>query len=158
MYADLDFDSLKDSTKLLQGQEVLLGALVPHEHAQMLPNAWLASAHAGHPFWLFCVKEIVERATACAPTLLLNGPRLTPDASESCSNALHPHSVACCSAQANKPPMWDSTVTIPEHCVSSSVHSRELTAALHPTKLMVAWYCSLDFQSTALLCSVGDTC
>ena len=57
MYADLDFHSLKDSTELLQGQEVLLGALVPHEFAQMLPNAWLASAHAGHPFWLFCIKE-----------------------------------------------------------------------------------------------------
>ena len=64
LYADLDFHSLKDSTELLQGQEVLLGALVPHEHAQMLPNAWLASAHAGHPFWLFCVAEIIERARA----------------------------------------------------------------------------------------------
>ena len=66
VYADLDFHSLKDSTGLLQGHEVLLGALVPREHAQMLPNAWLASAHARHPFWLFCVKEIIERVTACA--------------------------------------------------------------------------------------------
>ena len=86
VYADLDLHSLKDSTALLQGHEVLLSALVPHEFAQMLPDAWLASAHAGHPFWLFCVKEIVERAKACAlafPMGLI--------ACEDCGKALHLH-------------------------------------------------------------------
>ncbi|CAK0786610.1 hypothetical protein CVIRNUC_009824 [Coccomyxa viridis] len=95
LYADLDFHSLKDSTELLQGQEVLLGALVPHEHAQMLPNAWLASAHAGHPFWLFCVAEIIERARA---------------------NALHPPSVA----YIHQSTAWHCAIAISEHWVTSS--------------------------------------
>ena len=143
MYADLDFHSLKDSTQLLQGQEVLLGALVPHEFAQMLPNAWLASAHAGHPFWLFCIKEIIERATACAPASLLG-----PDAHESRSNALQPRSVAI-----NYLPVAVSK-SLSEH-LGRSAEAWPVTA---PLKAFHHRYCSFGLQSWHCLYGNGKAC
>lgn len=34
---------------------------------QAIPNAWLAGAK-GHPFWMFCVQQVIKRAGACAAT------------------------------------------------------------------------------------------
>lgn len=59
----MDFHSLKDVTDLFAGHQVLLAALVEYEFNQMIPNAWMASAQRRHPFWMFCIKKIVERAT-----------------------------------------------------------------------------------------------
>ena len=35
--------------------------------AQAIPNAWLASAK-GHPFWMFCVQQVIKNAGACRAT------------------------------------------------------------------------------------------
>jgi hypothetical protein len=40
---------------------------MPGGLAQAIPNAWLASAK-GHPFWLYCVQQVIKRAGACAAT------------------------------------------------------------------------------------------
>lgn len=75
MYADLDFEALRNVEPLLPGRQVLLGSMmtgmdecVPPgptgagpmcDHA--IPNAWMASVR-GHPFWLFALQQIIKTA------------------------------------------------------------------------------------------------
>ena len=71
MYADLDFEALRNVEPLLPGRQVLLGSMMTGmdscrgaewgmcNHA--IPNAWMASVR-GHPFWLFALHQIIKAA------------------------------------------------------------------------------------------------
>ena len=62
MYADLDFEALRNLEPLLEGRHAVLGAMTanatdPHS----VPNAWMASERR-HPFWLFVLRQIIHMA------------------------------------------------------------------------------------------------
>ncbi|KAK9834860.1 hypothetical protein WJX81_004486 [Elliptochloris bilobata] len=71
MYADLDFEALRNVEPLLPGQQVLLGSMMTGMDAcraaewamcdHAIPNAWMASVR-GHPFWLFALQQIIKAA------------------------------------------------------------------------------------------------
>ncbi|KAK9834841.1 hypothetical protein WJX81_002915 [Elliptochloris bilobata] len=64
MYADLDFESLRNVEPLLEGRHVLLAAMTADaswEHN--IPNAWMASVRH-HPFWLFVLQTITRTVGA----------------------------------------------------------------------------------------------
>ncbi len=67
MYADLDFESLRNLEDVLAGQQVVLAEMTDEDWDQAIPNAWLAS-EKGHPFWLFCIQQIIKAAGSCAAT------------------------------------------------------------------------------------------
>jgi mannosyltransferase OCH1-like enzyme len=62
VYADLDFEALRDLGPLLKGQQVVLAAMTDElAYDQSIPNAWLASVER-HPFWLFAIARIIALA------------------------------------------------------------------------------------------------
>ena len=69
VYADLDFEALRNIEPLLEGQEVLLAAMSknmtpsshPETYEQGIPNAWMASMRH-HPFWMFALAEMMKMA------------------------------------------------------------------------------------------------
>ena len=69
VYADLDFEALRNLEPLLDGQEVLLAAMSndmtssshPETYEQAIPNAWMASVR-NHPFWMFALAEMIKIA------------------------------------------------------------------------------------------------
>ena len=64
MYADLDFESLRNLEPLLRGQQVLLAAMTAEPgFVHNIPNAWMASVRR-HPFWLFVLQEITRTVGA----------------------------------------------------------------------------------------------
>ena len=66
VYADLDFESLRPLDDLLAEPELALGAITHDgDWDQNFPNAWLASVK-GHPFWMFCIQQIIKAAGACS--------------------------------------------------------------------------------------------
>ncbi len=67
VYADLDFESLRNLEDVLAGQQVVLAEMTDEDWDQAIPNAWLAS-EKGHPFWLFCIQQIIKAAGSCAAT------------------------------------------------------------------------------------------
>lgn len=67
VYADLDFESLRGLDDVLQGRAVVLAQMTEEDWEQQIPNAWLAS-EKGHPFWLFCMQQVIKRAGSCAAT------------------------------------------------------------------------------------------
>lgn len=67
MYADLDFESIRNLDDVLSGQQVVLALMTDEEWDQKVPNAWLASSK-GHPFWMFCMQQIIKAAGSCAAT------------------------------------------------------------------------------------------
>ena len=68
MYADLDFEALKNVEELLVGHKVYLAAMgTDEDFAHHVPNAWMASI-PGHPFWLFCLQQVTKlNYRRCAP-------------------------------------------------------------------------------------------
>lgn len=67
MYADLDFESIRSLDDVLAGRQVVLAEMTDEEWDQKVPNAWLASIK-GHPFWLYCIQQIIKAAGSCAAT------------------------------------------------------------------------------------------
>ena len=67
VYADLDFESLRNLEDVLAGQQVVLAEMTDEDWDQKIPNAWLAS-EKGHPFWLFCIQQIIKASGSCAAT------------------------------------------------------------------------------------------
>ena len=64
MYADLDFEALKNLEPLLRGGGVFLAAMGKDESfVHSLPNAWMASVK-GHPFWLICMQQVIKHSAA----------------------------------------------------------------------------------------------
>ncbi|KAK9825165.1 hypothetical protein WJX81_000314 [Elliptochloris bilobata] len=62
VYADLDFEALRDLGPLLAEQQLVLAAMSDDQSwDQSIPNAWLASARR-HPFWLFTLAQILKAA------------------------------------------------------------------------------------------------
>ncbi|KAK9834859.1 hypothetical protein WJX81_004379 [Elliptochloris bilobata] len=69
MYADLDFEALRNTEPLLEGKEVLLASIWkdqtpaarPGTYEQPIPNAWMASVRH-HPFWLFALQTMIKIA------------------------------------------------------------------------------------------------
>ena len=51
----------------MAGQQVVLAEMTDEDWDQAIPNAWLAS-EKGHPFWLFCIQQIIKAAGSCAAT------------------------------------------------------------------------------------------
>ncbi len=68
MYADLDFEALKNVEELLLGHKVYLAAMgTDEDYEHHVPNAWMASI-PGHPFWLFCLQHVIKQNhRKCAP-------------------------------------------------------------------------------------------
>ena len=67
VYADLDFESLRNLEDVLAGQQVVLAEMTEEDWDQAIPNAWLAS-EKGHPFWLFCIQQIIKASGSCSAT------------------------------------------------------------------------------------------
>lgn len=67
VYADLDFESIRSLEDVLAGRQVVLAEMTEEEWDQKIPNAWLASTK-GHPFWLYCIQQIIKAAGSCAAT------------------------------------------------------------------------------------------
>lgn len=66
LYADLDFEVLKPFDKLITKESLVLAAMTDDlSFNHRIPNAWMASAPK-HPFWNFCIQQIVAAATPCA--------------------------------------------------------------------------------------------
>eukprot|EP00884_Botryococcus_braunii_P009066 jgi/Botrbrau1/18160/Bobra.53_1s0030.1 len=63
VYADLDFESLRQLDDLLVGHKAVIAAMVDEDWDQAIPNAWMAGVK-GHPFWLFCLHQIIKMAGA----------------------------------------------------------------------------------------------
>ena len=64
VYADLDFESLRNLEPLLRGRQVLLAAMTAEAgFVHNIPNAWMASVRR-HPFWLFVLQEITRTVGA----------------------------------------------------------------------------------------------
>ena len=63
----MDFESLRNLEDVLAGQQVVLAEMTDEDWDQKIPNAWLAS-EKGHPFWLFCIQQIIKAAGSCAAT------------------------------------------------------------------------------------------
>ena len=64
VYADLDFESLRNLEPLLRGRQVLLAAMTAEAgFVHNIPNAWMASMRR-HPFWLFVLQEITRTVGA----------------------------------------------------------------------------------------------
>ena len=63
----MDFHSLQPLDDLLVGKKVVLARMrdVIESWDEAVPNAWMAS-EPGHPFWLFCVGQIITRAAVNA--------------------------------------------------------------------------------------------
>ena len=67
MYADLDFEALKNIEPLLRGGGVFLAAMGKDESfVHSLPNAWMASVK-GHPFWLICMQQVIKYSAKLGP-------------------------------------------------------------------------------------------
>ncbi|KAK9834869.1 hypothetical protein WJX81_004897 [Elliptochloris bilobata] len=70
VYADLDFEALKNVEPLLADRHVLLAAVTKEDSSrhetQPIPNAWMASVRH-HPFWLFALQTIIK-AAGCVDT------------------------------------------------------------------------------------------
>ena len=67
MYADLDFEALKNLEPLLKGGGVFMAAMGKVEGlVPSLPNAWMASVK-GHPFWLICMQQVIKFSAALGP-------------------------------------------------------------------------------------------
>ena len=84
VYADLDFEALRNIEPLLEGQKVVLAAMSkdmtpsshPETYEHAIPNAWMASVRHHHPFWMFALAEMMKMAgqnntKRCAPGLPL---------------------------------------------------------------------------------------
>lgn len=67
VYADLDFESIRNLDDVLSGRQVVLALMTDEDWDQKVPNAWLASTK-GHPFWMFCMQQIIKAAGSCAAT------------------------------------------------------------------------------------------
>ena len=64
MYADLDFEALRNLEPLLKGGGVFLAAMGKDQSfVHSLPNAWMASVK-GHAFWLICMQQVIKHAAA----------------------------------------------------------------------------------------------
>ena len=67
MYADLDYEAIRNMDDLLQGHEVYLADMNSDLNfkgddvgvSQLVPNAWMASVPR-HPFWLICLQRIIR--------------------------------------------------------------------------------------------------
>lgn len=70
MYADLDFEALRNLDELLEGHSVVLAAMGSDlQTRETVPNAWMASVPR-HPFWLFCIQQMIKRVaedSRCIP-------------------------------------------------------------------------------------------
>lgn len=61
MYADLDFEALRNLEELLEGHTLVLAAMGSDLNlVESMPNAWMASV-PNHQFWLFCLQQIITR-------------------------------------------------------------------------------------------------
>ncbi len=63
VYADLDFEALRNLEPLLEGHTgaVLAAMDGDRDFDHSVPNAWLASSRH-HPFWLFVLQTIIRTA------------------------------------------------------------------------------------------------
>ena len=65
MYADLDYEAVRNMEELLQGHSVYLADMNSEKAhiglQQLVPNAWMASVPR-HPFWLICLQRIIRNA------------------------------------------------------------------------------------------------
>ena len=65
MYADLDYEAVRNMDSLLQGHSVYLADMNSDKAniglAQLVPNAWMASVPR-HPFWLICLQRVIHNA------------------------------------------------------------------------------------------------
>ena len=65
MYADLDYEAVRNMDSLLQGHSVYLADMNSDKAhiglQQLVPNAWMASVPR-HPFWLICLQRVIHNA------------------------------------------------------------------------------------------------
>ncbi len=65
MYADLDYEAVRNMDSLLQGHSVYLADMNSDKAniglAQLVPNAWMASVPR-HPFWLICLQRVIHNS------------------------------------------------------------------------------------------------
>ena len=67
MYADLDYEAIRNMDDLLQGHSVYLADMNSDLNfksddvgvSKLVPNAWMASVPR-HPFWLICLQRIIR--------------------------------------------------------------------------------------------------
>jgi hypothetical protein len=63
VYSDLDSEALQPMDTLLTSSGAFVASMGNRwqQFDHDIPNAFLASSHAGHPFWLLCLSMIMDR-------------------------------------------------------------------------------------------------
>lgn len=67
VYVDLDMESLKPLDDLMGDHDIILAYLSSDlKFTHNIPNSWFAGK-PGHPFWLFCITEVLQADPAATP-------------------------------------------------------------------------------------------